>query len=41
MHAPVALMFSVFVSSINSTPSASVPLTNTGIWMRIRGFCRW
>jgi len=40
MHAPVALMFSVLVSSINPVPIASVPRRKTGIWMRMRGDCR-
>lgn len=30
MHAPVALMFRVFVSSMNSAPDASIPRRNTG-----------
>jgi len=30
MHAPVALMFRVFVSSMNSTPEVSTPRRKTG-----------
>jgi hypothetical protein len=40
MQAPVELMFRVLVSSMNSTPVASVPRKKTGIWMRIRGLSR-
>ena len=36
-QAPVALMFNVFVSSMNSAPEASVARKKTGICSRIRG----
>lgn len=36
IQAPVALILSVFVSSINSDPDASEPRRNTGTWMRMR-----
>src|SRR5277367_6234972 len=36
-QAPVALMFSVFVSSINSAPDVSAARRNTGICKRMRG----
>jgi hypothetical protein len=35
-QAPVALILSVFVSSMNSAPEASEPRRNTGTWMRMR-----
>jgi len=36
IHAPVPLILSVFVSSMNSIPAASVPRNRTGTWRRIR-----
>ena len=36
MQAPVALILSVFVSSMNSAPEVSEPRRNTGTWMRRR-----
>jgi len=37
MQAPVALMLSVLVSSMNSTPEVSTPRRKTGTWRRMRG----
>ncbi len=37
IQAPVALMLSVLVSSMNSAPDTSVPLTKTGTCNRMRG----
>jgi len=37
MQAPVALMFRVLVSSMNSTPEVSTPRRKTGTCRRIRG----
>jgi hypothetical protein len=37
MHAPVALIFRVLVSSMNSTPEVSTPRRNTGTCRRMRG----
>jgi hypothetical protein len=37
MHAPVALMLNVLVSSMNSTPDESTPRRKTGTWSRMRG----
>jgi hypothetical protein len=40
MQAPVALIFRVFVNSINSRPVASEALRKTGTWRRSRGELR-
>ena len=37
IQAPMALILSVFVSSMNSAPEASEPRRKTGTWMRMRG----
>ena len=37
IHAPVALILSVLVSSMNSTPEVSTPRRKTGTCRRIRG----
>ena len=37
IHAPVALILRVLVSSMNSTPDVSTPRRKTGTWRRIRG----
>ena len=37
MQAPVALIFNVLVSSMNSMPDASEPRINTGTWSLILG----